>query len=411
VPQAPSPLPLALLLAAACSQALVPIDQPPDSGDPQLADSQTTDSLHPDGDSGPLRWSLAVGAEEAAGETTGMSRPSIALDSLGQPHIVADLENPQVWIFHRIAGSWSEALFAERSDDWDASRVYLPHIEIDAQDQAWISAWLGVKDGGTMPGQGVWLLSQVSSAPASSWLGVANAGYKNGNLALDPFLPDQTVVMTKEGRWQRFDTGGYTGESGQLDVGSSGEKIRFAISPRQGESGVWHALMSGWSECSSSYRSSSLEARVEWASNTSYDEMGEDMLHPGMGLDGADPQVAYMAIAYDVGVVYNVWNGSALVFDPADLPVLDAEPAQHGNGGERFGPQWAPALFGGAFMCWTGGDGVIRVVHVDSEGAVSEAVEIGGGQSCAMTTDSDGDLHMAYVSGGMRYREIELVLE
>lgn len=362
-----------------------------------------------DDDSEPANaFVLTVGPEVVASSVTGLSRPSIALDSLGAPHVVADRGNPQVYILHELGGVWREELFAEWTEEIDASRVYLPHIEIDAADRAWVSAWLGVKDGGTMAGQGVWLITDVSGAPDSRFLGLANSGTKNGNLALDPFEPGIAVVMARSGHWQVWDEAGYTGESGQLDVGDSGEKLRFRIRPREGQGGVWHAVMSGYSLEDSKYRNSEMGERVAWALHSTYDNMGEDMLHPGLGLDGVDPGVAYMAIAYEPGVVVNVWDGETMVFDPAALPVIDPSPAQHGSGLERFGPQWAPAPGHGSFMCWTGGDGWVRVLHVRPDGLVGDPVDVAQGTSCAMTTDRDGHLHMVYVADTLRYRLIQV---
>ena len=353
-------------------------------------------------------FALRLGPEEIAGTVSGLSRPSIALDSHGQPHIVADKDNPQVYVMHKLAGDWQEELFAEWTVEIDASRVYLPHIAIDDSDRAWISAWLGIKDGGTMAGQGVWLIDDVAAAPSSRFLGLANEGTKNGNLALDPHEPGVAVVMTRYGNWQEWGETGYTGESGQMDVGASGEKLRFRIRPRDGAPGVWHAVMSGYSDEDSKYRNSEMTDRVAWALHSTYDDMGEDMLHPGLGTDGVDPAVGYMSIGYAAGVVLNVWNGEALVFDPANLPVLDPAPATHGSGEARFGPQWAPAPGHGAFMCWTGGDGMIRLVHVLPDGTVGLPFDVAPGITCSMTTDDAGDLHMAYVDGTMRYRTISV---
>ncbi len=71
-----------------------------------------------------------IGEAEVCGSVGGLSKPSIALDSLTQPHVVADKDLPDVYIYHRINGAWSEALFATASQ-YQTARVHLPHIEID----------------------------------------------------------------------------------------------------------------------------------------------------------------------------------------------------------------------------------------------------------------------------------------
>ena len=383
-----------------------------DGGDDDITveddDTEGDDDSEPGDDDDTTGFELSVGPEETASGVSGLSRPSLALDSLGQPHIVADMGNPQVYILHRLGGDWQEELFAEWTAQIDASRVYLPHIEIDGSDRAWVSAWLGIKDGGTMQGQGVWLVSDVATQPQSAFLGVANSGTKNGNLALDPADPGRAVVMAKTGLYEIFDTGGSAGESGQFDMGDTGEKLRFLIRPQEGEVGIWHAVMSGYSLEPARYRNSAMAERVTWADNGVYDNMGEDMLHPGLGLDGEDPLVGYMAIRYEPGVVLNVWDGSSLVFDPASLPVLDPSPASHGNGGERFGPQFAPAPGRGAFVCWTGGDGMVRLSRLTPEGLWDDPLSVAEGASCTITAGSDGALHMAYIRDQLRYRRIDV---
>ncbi len=215
--------------------------------------------------------------------------------------------------------------------------------------------------------------------------------------------------MAKTGLWEKFDIDGATGETGHWDLGATGEKLRFLIRSRDGEPGVWHAVMSGYSKESSRYRSSLMDERVTWASASAYPVMGEDMRHPGLGLDGHDPAVGYMAVCYEPGVVYNVWDGAGLVFDPADLPVLDPSPASHGNGGERFGPQWAPAPGVGAFVCWTGSGGVVRLRHVRPDGSLGDEVEVGAGRQCTAVAGPDGHLRLVYVAdGGLRYRTVEV---
>ncbi len=382
-----------------------------DRGDDDSSPWDDDDTVGDDditGDDDTTGFEIEIGPEETASQLTGLSRPSLALDSLGQPHVVADKGNPQVYILHRLGGDWQEELFAEWTAQVDASRVYLPHIEIDGSDRAWVSAWLGIKDGGTMQGQGVWLVTDVSTQPQTTFLGPANSGTKNGNLALDPGDPGRAVVMAKTGLYEVFDSGGATGEHGQFDIGDSGEKLRFLIRPREGEAGIWHAVMSGYSLEPARYRNSAMEERVTWADNGVYDTMGEDMLHPGLGLDGEDPQVGYMAIRYPPGVVFNVWNGSAMVFDPTALPVLDPSPASNGNGGERFGPQFASAPGRGAFVCWTGGDGWIRLSRVVADGSWDDPLSVAEGSSCTITAGPDGALHMAYVRDQLRYRRIDV---
>ncbi len=347
---------------------------------------------------------FVIGPQEVAGAFEG-SRPTLALDVLDQPHIVIDQGWSDVlYVYHRLGGDWNEELFAQGT--WGSDRNYLPHIEIDGLDRAWISSWYATVNVEEECGQGVWLLDDMSSAPTQVFHEKIYITWANGNLSLDPQHPDRGYVMARDGAWQAVDEAGQVVDSGQMYLGSTGEKLRLLISPVSGSDGVWHGVMSGWTEYESAYRNSRMDDTVTWATYAAYPGQGEDVRHPGLGIDLADPEVAYIAIAYAPGVVINVWDGQQLVFDPANLPVIDPSPATHGNGTDRFGPQWTPAEGGGAYLCWSSADGWVHLLPVGPDGTLGETLAVTEGRSCAMATDSAGRIHMAYVNGGMRYRLI-----
>ena len=351
-----------------------------------------------------------IGEPETAGALTGIAKPSMDLDSQLGAHVVVDKGLPDVYIYHRVEGLWSEGLFATASD-YSTARVHCPRIQVDPTDRAWVSGWFGAKGmpGGTM-GQGLWVVHNAAIAPEQQYIALANQGFKNGRVALDPAEPDFGVVMTKEGTWQKFDVAGKKVGSGKMYVGPSGEKIRFLISPRVGQTGVWHAAMSGYSAHSASYQNSvrhdAGEDVVIWASKDAYTEMGEDMRHPELGLDLVNSEAAYIVIKHKPGVVLNIFDGEKMLFDPSALPVVTPDSNNHGNGSERFAPQFAPVLGGGTFMCWTGADKRIKLRYVDPTGALGEIHDITGGKQCAMAEDPVGDIHMVYVEGSLKYRQL-----
>jgi len=354
-----------------------------------------------------------ISEPETAGALTGIAKPSMDLDSQFGVHVVVDKGLPDVYIYHRISGQWTQALFATASD-YSTARVHCPRIQVDPTDRAWVSGWFGAKGmpGGTM-GQGLWVVHDAATAPSQQYLALANQGFKNGRVALDPAEPDLGVVMTKEGTWQKFDVAGSKVASGKMYVGPSGEKIRFVISPREGQTGVWHAAMSGYTPHSSTYQNSVRHAAgldiVTWASKDVYcPEMGDDMRHPELGLDLLNPQAAYIVIRYNPGVVLNIFDGEKMLFDPSALPVVTPDSNNHGNGSERFAPQFAPVIGGGTFMCWTGADKRIKLRYVDPAGALGEIHDITGGKQCAMAEDPAGDIHMVYVEGQLKYRKITM---
>ncbi len=394
---------LALMLALGCGGGEPgPDDDDSAAGDDD--DSAGDDDDVGDDDTAPP-GELVIGDEEVAGSFHGV-RPTLDVDAAGQPHIVADEPGwtDVLYIYHRLGGTWREELFAQ--DNFGSDRNYLPHLEIDDLDRAWISSWYATTNVEDECGQGVWLLDDMSGAPTEVFHTKIYITWANGNLSIDPYLPDQAVVMARDGAWQAVDTAGAVIDSGQMYFGSTGEKLRFLIAPRAGQQGVWHGVMGGWTESHCAYRNSEMAEHVIWADYAVYPIQGEDVRHPSLGLDGADPEVAYMAAAYEPGVVINVWDGQQMVFDTAALPVIDPAPATHGNGTDRFGPQWTPAPGDGAYLCWSSSDGWVHLVHVGSDGTLGEAVAVAEGDNCAMATDPDGRIHMAYARDGMRYRLI-----
>ncbi len=347
---------------------------------------------------------VEIGEEEIAGIFAG-SRPSIAVDAQGQPHIVIDAGwGDTLYVFHKLSGDWQEELLAQGA--FGSDRNYLPHLEIDAQDRAWISSWVATPNVDEECGQGLWVIEDVATQPAVALETKVYITWSNGNLSLDPSRPGEAVMMGRDGAWQRLDTAGQVLDSGQMYIGQSGEKLRFLISPREGQQGVWHGVTSGWTEYSSAYRSSLMDDPVIWADYAAYPEQGDDLRHMSLGVDGVDPRVAYMAVAHDPGVVLNVWDGQAMIFDPSELPVVEFDPAQHGNGTDRFGPQWAPAADGGAYLCYSVALGWVKLRHVSASGEISSPVTVTKGASCALATDTDGHIHIAYVHEGMRYRKL-----
>ena len=127
---------------------------------------------------------------------------------------------------------------------------------------------------------------------------------------------------------------------------------------------------------------------------------------PELGLDLVNSEAAYIVIKHKPGVVLNIFDGEKMLFDPSALPVVTPDSNNHGNGSERFAPQFAPVLGGGTFMCWTGADKRIKLRYVDPTGALGEIHDITGGKQCAMAEDPVGDIHMVYVEGSLKYRQL-----
>ncbi len=356
----------------------------------------------------------AIGEEEVCGGFAG-ARPSITLDSLGQPHIVTDTGDPglgaELVLYHRLAGDWQEEQLATASDPPVASApasIAEPHLEIDPYDRAWVSAHYFRSNVYEACGVGVFMIDEVATQPELAWFdkfNIVSVGWSNGNLSLDPWVPDSAVVMTYDGEWGEVDRYGDLVQQGQMYIGNSGEKVRFLIAPRAGEAGVWHGITSGWPPSPSAYQNSVRDAAgapiVVWASCDTYPIQGEDTRHPGLGFDRADPEVAYISAIYEPGLVINVYDGEQMVWPNTELPVIDASPDYV----DRFGPQWAPAMDGGAFLAWSR-DGRIKLRYVGPDGALGDEVDVCDGSHCSLVTDEEGAIHLAYLNGGTRYRRI-----
>ncbi len=355
-----------------------------------------------------------VGDEEVCGDFPG-ARPSVALDSMGQPHVLTDTGDPglgaELRIYHRLGGDWQEEVLATASDppvESAPASIAEPRLEIDPLDRAWASAHYFRSNVYEACGIGVFVIDDVATQPTLSAfdkLNIGSVGWSNGNLSLDPARPDEGVVMTYDGEWARVDPSAAVFEQGQMYIGNSGEKLRFRIAANDGAPGVWHGVTSGWGPSPSGYQNSVRDdaglGHLVWADYDTYPIQGEDTRHMALGLDRADPEVAYISVIYEPGLVINVFDGEALAWPSNDLPVIDAE-ADYVH---RFGPQWAPALEGGAFLCWSR-SGRIKLRYVGPDGALGEEVDVSDGSHPALATDDEGHLHLAYRNGGMRYRKI-----
>ena len=378
----------------------------------------------------------SIGPEEVCGSFVG-DRPSIAIDTLGQPHAVVDKgTGNKLYIYHKVNGKWTESLFAEgsKTGPYKSSRLFIPHIEIDSSNRAWISCKLGKKEYGTMAGQGLWLMRDVSTVPLLSWfrwITLKEGG--NGNVSLDKSMPNECTFMATGGLWNRIGSDNYVIKSGQMLLKGAGEKIKFLIASRpisslavkvswwnkmyhkfytsQSAMGVYHAAFNGWQETDGSYQNSVRQSQgkkpVTWSSYTTYKEQGVDMCHPTIGIDLIQPEVCYIGSYYkSVGIVANIWNGTKMLYSPSNLLVIAAG-GSVGATGERFGPQWTPTHDGGSYIAWIKG-GQIKMRYVKSDGTLGSVVGICQGRVPTMATDKDGNIHLMYENGGMKYRKIIL---
>jgi hypothetical protein len=349
-----------------------------------------------------------------------MERPSIATDSLGQPHFVCDAGGDTRFMkFHKVNGVWNGGIFAVGAlgGRYSASRLYVGQIEIDSRDRAWISCKFGVKEYGTMYGQGIWLFKDVATQPnPSEQFFRFVCVYKGmGVVTTDAKYPDQGIVIGTYGNFAILYSDGQILKTGSLNNGPGGEKVRARVAsyaPRFGAvpgqeypDGIWHTAMNGYSACSSKYQNSTRYKAglgpVTWADYGPYPQQGSDFSHPGLGIDLVNPQIAYIGSVFNNKLCINIWDGNRMLFDSSALKILDFNAAYE----VRHGPSFAPAPAGGTFIFWCG-SGRIKMAYLSPEGEAGDTRDIGPGRSPAATTDRFGNLHLVYFNGGIKYRKL-----
>lgn len=346
-----------------------------------------------------------VGSEETCGNIDG-TRPSIAIDKNNNIYCIFDRGTSNtIYLAYKWKGSWKSREFAvgEKNGDYDAARLYMPHIEI-VNDRAWISTKFGCKEWGSMLGQGLWIVDNLASnkdfEPSKFvWVKSSDLHKGNANVVTSDSEPDYCYMIGTNGLFAKFSHNGDLINKGQIKIGNSGEKIR-ALSTR---SGIKHLAMGGYSADSSSYQNTKRNASpVVWAAYATYPNQGSDMEHPGIGIDTSNENVSYISACYR-GVTINIWNGQHMVFPSTDLKIIDS----NGNMGgvDRFGPQWSPRIGGGSYLTWVNSK-KIKMTLVNSDGTSSQNFDICQGTSPSIATDNEGNIHLMYSNNGIKYRKI-----
>ncbi len=365
-----------------------------------------------------------IGDEESV-SSSNMERPNVTTDSKAQPHFVCDSPGGDTRFskYSKINGKWYGGIFAvgSKGGRYDASRLYVGQISIDAKDRAWVSCKFGCKEFGNMLGQGIWLFRDVSTnpRPPEQFFRHVNVYKGMGAVSIDSKYPDQGVVMGTFGNFNVLDQAGKTLKSGSINAGHGGEKVRSTIAsyaprfPTVKEEkltypdGIWHTAMNGSHAVSSSYQNSERHKAglgyVTWASYGSFPEMGGDFLHPGISTDSTDPRYCYIGQVFHGGLRLNIWDGTRMLFNPDSPKLVSANASMEVRHAVAITP--APANTPGAFIFWLA-SGRIKMVYVSKKGQLGDIVDITAGRSPAATTDRYGNIHLVYYNGGIKYRKI-----
>ncbi|HMP89151.1 MAG TPA: VCBS repeat-containing protein [Kiritimatiellia bacterium] len=375
---------------------------------------------------------LQIGPEEIP--PVGLGRlPGIAVDTLNQPHIIAD-GAPIIHFYDKIGTQWRH-MSKNMQPITGSGQFFNTQVEIDSQNRAW---YTGILFGGSF---GIAMVVRdnmaVNPSDFSSFNRVRLAPvWDVGNASVDPARPNEVVVSSTDGKWRRYvfnpnvpSRASIVGE-GQMYAGQGGEKNSFWISkagpithPNGSVQSVFHGATGGWGASPSAYQNSVRQMQglgpVQWASYSRYPTQGDDGTYVRVVSDSKEPQVAYIIADFStggkyantIGVAMNIWSGTGMRRPSGDLLVLD----RNGNSGlRRFSPQTWPAKNGGVWVTWQRGGRVkLRYVPANANNIndCGPEIDIGTGTRPAVTVDSRGDVHLAYFipgvgAGGLRYRKL-----
>jgi hypothetical protein len=328
----------------------------------------------------------ATGEERIA--DIGGDRASIAVAPDGKLYVMWDKGiGDIVWTAERDGMGWQKYRVFAKGADYDAARVFLPHVGVDSLGRPWYSAKLGVK-GTTHKGGGVGLWCPGAFVLVHPKGGGDAAVRGNGNVCV---VNDAGTLVGSDGNYERYAADGTRLDKGRWPIGSSGEKIRAVA-----EGGVYHLAMNGCKGQQATYINSTMKKPVAWADYATYPEMGVDTVHPSIC---ADSDVTYIASQYSKGIFVNVWDGKRMLYSPTNLLLVAASGY---TGADRMGPQMCRAQGGGVWIAYCK-DKRVKMRKIMPDGTIAVVRDICAGRCPTIAAGKDG-VHMVYDNGGMKYR-------
>jgi hypothetical protein len=271
-------------------------------------------------------------------------RSSVAWTDDGRIVVVADMgEKPELWFgeepvrFGQIA--MSVLVNGMEKNPLFADRCFLGRAVVNKSGQVFASFKAGTKkldqQGAKNTTRGVALAAVYDGEDPEVVLALKDVGH--GQADVEPGGTD-VIVLGTAGRWVRFSETMQKLETGSFPAGDSGEKIQFRIArKRVNGAAVWHTVHNGCKEQASRYMRSGLPAPLTWADHGSYPDQGNDLNHPGLGVDAKKPMKATMGAVLQGALRINVCQDGKLVFDPKKLPAFYAATLE-----TRHGPQFIP---------------------------------------------------------------------
>lgn len=358
-------------------------------------------------------------------------RSSIAVDSAATPHVVTtEAPGNNFYFSDLVNGSFSTVKY-DSSALFNSPQFGSPHMEIDANDTAWISATFWYPNMGI----GITVRPNIKSKPGAwpsfnsedIWGG---GTYDVANLSLDPSALGKCYFGSHRGVWEEYTFNAsayniYESANGTVNDGAGGEKAYFWISKAGSVQhangpnvGVKHHATE-WSYNNSLRAAAGLDC-LKWSDWDYYPGMLNDHAYPSVVSDSTEPQTAYIVAVYDerapYGIFLNIWHGTDnngngyFAFSPqGGLLCLDPD-GRTGTGG-RYEVQQYPANRGGVWVSWIrAGRAKLRYVPANAAKLADCGPEV---DVCAASVvgsicvDFNGDIHMSYVgNNAVQYRRI-----
>lgn len=336
-------------------------------------------------------------------------RPSCALDSKNQLHIVVDGSmSPKMLICDIIGNKLTTTVLDGNTWNPLTKQIFNPSQVIFEDGTQLISGWwfAALVEAGCTPL--VLYRSNVHTAP-TAWksLVVRPSTFPWEVTKLCPLGKDKAVDFGLVNAYYELSmvngtlTLGTHSTYGSGNAGG-GEKEARMILP----DGTKHVANSGSSKTTGGwYRNSkSCNSAARWAAYTAYPKMGNDDIgHCAVAGDLKDSRIGYMCASWDKGLVFNVWDGSKMLYPIDNLPVIDAG---GWSGLYKYPLSMASNPKGGADIVWCNGNGLF-LGTITTNGLVS-ANKIASGTIGTLCIGSDGVKHVVYNSAGkIMYKQIK----
>lgn len=278
---------------------------------------------------------------------TAGSRTSTAFLPDGRLVVAQDYgERPQLTVFieGKAAFEITEAL-----DKAKVSRRMLPHVETSGENVL-VSYKTGTKglSKACQHFRGVWLC-KVGLTGKAQFVQALGEIAGNGQVQI---LDDGCEVMGRDGLFTIYNGAFSPVLAGRFPLGDSGEKCQFRLDA----SGKVHTMMNGYNLYSSRYNSDYLitagKPPIMVFSDKQFPQMGDDLCHPGLGVDRVKPKRAFVGSYFGDAAFLRM-------ITPAGKLTGIARYAATFEG--RHGPQMIPRPNGGCVCLFNRGGFVMAV--------------------------------------------------